>query len=77
MSLAILTVYRIAFPPPLKSYQISLLWFTHKSGCGDAISVKERRGAATISKVERHISGRFCAILWCSVNTYSARTGSK
>ena len=67
----------MAFPPPLKSYQIALLWFTHKSGCGGAISVKERSGAAAISKVERHKSDRFCAILKCSVNTYSARTGSK
>ena len=53
----------MAFPPPLKSYQIALLWFTHKSGCGGVISVKERSGAAAISKVERHISDRFCAIL--------------
>ena len=29
------------------------------------------------SKVERDIADRFCAILWCSVNIYSPRRGSK
>ena len=29
------------------------------------------------SKLERHISERFCAILWCSVNMYSDRSGSE
>ena len=63
MSLAILTLYQIAFAPPLKSYQIALLRCTYKSGCGGVISVKERSSAAAISKVERDISDRFCAIL--------------
>ena len=59
MSLAILTLYRIAFAPLLKSYQLALLRFTHKSGCGGAISVKERSAAAANSKVERHVSAGF------------------
>ena len=68
--------HRIAFAPSRKSYRIGLL-FTHMNGCGVAISVTERSCAAPISKVERDISDRFCAILWCKVNTYSARYGSK
>ena len=51
--------------------------FTLKSGCGGAISMTERSCVPPISKVERHIADRFCAILWCSVNTYSPRRGSK
>ena len=39
--------------------------------------MSERSCAGPISKVERHISDRFCAILWCSVNTCSARYRSK
>ena len=39
--------------------------------CGGAISVTERSCAAPILNVERYISNGFCAILWCSVNTYS------
>ena len=31
--------------------------------------------ATSISKVECHIVDRFCAILWCSVKTLSARRG--
>ena len=31
--------------------------------------------ATSISKVECHIAYRFCAILWCSVKTLSARRG--
>ena len=46
-----------------KSYPIGFL-FTQKNGCGGAISVTERSPAAPISKVEPHISERFCAILW-------------
>ena len=46
-----------------KSYPIGFL-FTQKNGCGGAISVTERSWAAPISKVEPHISERFCAILW-------------
>ena len=34
-----------------------------------AISGTEQSCAASIPKVESHISDRFCAILWCSVNT--------
>ena len=37
----------------------------------------ERSCVPPISKVERHIADRFFAILWCSVNTYSPRRGSK
>ena len=51
--------------------------FTPKSGCGGPISMTERSCVPPISKVERHIADRFCAILWCSVNTYSPRRGSK
>ena len=50
---------------------------SHKNGCGGAISVTERSCVLPISKVEVHISDRFCAILWRKVNTYSARRGSK
>ena len=34
-----------------------------------AISGTDQNFAASITKVESHISDRFCAILWCSVNT--------
>ena len=51
--------------------------FTLKSGCGGTISMTERSCVPPISKVEHHIADRFCAILWCSVNTYSPRRGSK
>ena len=68
---AVFTLHRIAFAPPRKSYQMGLL-FTHKNGCGVEISVTERSCAEPISIVERHISDRFCAILWSSMNTYSA-----
>ena len=44
-----------------------------KNGCGGAISVTERSCAVPTLKVGRHISDKFCAILWWSVNTYSAR----
>ena len=40
-------------------------------------SVADRSWAAPISKVERHVSDRFCATLWCSVNTYSDRRKSE
>ena len=70
------TQHRITFAPSRKSYRIRLL-FTNMNGCGVAISVTERSCAAPILKVERDISDRFCAILWCKVNTYSARWGSK
>ena len=45
------TLYQKAFAPPRKLYRIGLL-FTHKNGCGGAISVTERGSTATISKVE-------------------------
>ena len=59
-----------------KSYPIVFL-FTQKNACGGAISVTERSWAAPISKVEPHISERFCAILWRAVNTFSARHESE
>ena len=37
---------------------------------GGAIFLRKRSCAAPISKVERYVSDRFCAILWCIVNTY-------
>ena len=36
---------------------------------------KRLEQATPVSKVECHIADRFCAILWCSVNTLSARRG--
>ena len=51
------TLYRIAFAPARRPYQIGLL-FTHKSGDFGVISVTERSCAARISKVESHISDR-------------------
>ena len=61
----------------IKPYQIRPL-FTHKScKLSGAISVTEQSCAVPISKVKRHKSYRFCGILWCSVNTYLARRGSK
>ena len=71
--MAVFTLYRIAFALTRNPYQIELL-FTHKNG---AISVTERSGVAQTSKVGRHISDRFCAILWCTVNRYSDRSGSE
>ena len=52
---------------------------TRAVSCGGANTMTERSCAAPISKAERHISDSFCAIVivWCSVNTYSARRGSK
>ena len=61
----------------IKPYQIRPL-FTHKNcKLSGAISVTEQSCAVPISKVKRHKSYRFCGILWCSVNTYLARRGSK
>ena len=56
LSKALFILYRTAFAPPRKPCRIRLL-FPHKNGYG--------------SKVERHISDRFCVILWCNVNAYS------
>ena len=53
------------------------LLFTHMNSCDVTISVTERSCAAPISKVERDLSDRFFAVLWCKVNTYSACCGSK
>ena len=72
---AVFTLYRVAFAPPRKSYQIGLL-FTHKNGSSGAISVTKRSCAEPISIVERHISDRFCATLRCTVNTYSAEVNN-
>ena len=54
---AMFTLYRIAFASPRKQYLIGLM-FTNKNGCGGAISVTERSYAASIFKVESHISDR-------------------
>ena len=64
---SLFTLY--SFCTAKKSYRIGIL-LTHKNGCGGAISVTGRSCAAPISKVERHITNRFCSILWCSVLTY-------
>ena len=73
---AMFTLYRIAFAPARKPYRIRLL-FTHENGDFGAISVTERICSAPISIVERHISERFCATLWCSVNGYSGISWSE
>ena len=39
--------------------------FTHISDLG-TISVTRRNCASPVSKVERHISDRFCSTLWCN-----------
>ena len=57
-------LFWIAFALPSKLYRLRPL-FTHKNGCGGAISVTEgglRR--ADLPKVGRHISDGFCASLW-------------
>ena len=51
--------------------------FTHKNGDFAAISITERSCTAPISKMEPHISDKFCATLWCNVNRYSHRSGSE
>ena len=71
------TLYRIAsFTPARKPFQIDLQ-STHNNSDFGAISVTERSCASPILKVERYISDRFCAILWCTVNRYSDRSGSE
>ena len=62
-----LTLSWIVLPPKWKPYQIGLS-FTHKNGEFGAIFVTEQSFAAPISKVERHISDRFCITLWCNVS---------
>ena len=66
----------IAFAPAPKSYQTGLQ-FTHKNGDFGAISVMEESCAARLSKVERLISDKFCALLSCCVKTYLDPRGSK
>ena len=69
--------HQITFAPPRNSCWIRLL-FTHTNDCGGAISVTEQRScAAPISKVGCDISDRVWAILSCSMNTCSTRSGSK
>ena len=65
-----------SFTPARKPFQIDLQ-FKHNNSDFGAISVTERSCASPILKVERHISDRFCAILWCTVNRYSYRSGSE
>ena len=59
-----------------KPFQIDLLFIHNNSDFG-AISVTEGSCAALILKVERHILDRVCALLWCTVNRYSDRSGSE
>ena len=49
-----------------KPYRVGIL-STHMNGDFGSISVTERSCHAPISKVERHISDRFCATVWCKV----------
>ena len=49
----------------------------HKNSDFGMISVMKQSCTAPISKVECHILDRFCAVLWYSLNTYSAHRGSK
>ena len=71
------TLRRIAsFTPAQKPFQIDLQ-STHKNSDFGTISVTERSCASPILKVERHISDRFCSILWCTVNRCSDRSGSE
>ena len=44
--------------PPRESYRIGL-FFTHKRGCGGAISVTKRSCTAPISKAENYISDTY------------------
>ena len=69
-------LYQIAFAPSKKPYWIGLL-FIHRNGDFGGIFVTEGSCAEPPSKLERHISERFCAILWHSVNMYSDRSGSE
>ena len=76
---ALHTLYRIAVVQTRRTIpdRIGLL-FRHENSDFGAISVTKRGcGTAPISKVERHISDRFCVTLWCIVNSYSGRSGSE
>ena len=73
------TLYRIAVAQARRTIpdRIGHL-FSHENGDFGAISVTKRScGPAPISKVERHISDRFCVTLWCTVNRYSGYSGSE
>ena len=54
-------LYRSAFASPWKPYRIRLL-FTHRNGCGGAISVTEQSCTAPISKAESHTRLVFVAL---------------
>ena len=74
---AMFTPYQRAPSPVRKPHRIELL-FRHKNGDFGAISVKNQASCAVpISKVERHILDKFCALFLCCVNGYSDRSGSE
>ena len=52
-------------------YRIALAQARNHIDFGAIISITERSCAASMYKVERHLSDRFCARLWRSVNRYS------
>ena len=60
---AMFTLYRIAFAPARKPYQILLL-FTQKNGDLGVVSVMERSCSRPIAKVESHISDRCSYYNW-------------
>ena len=69
---ALFTLYRMSFAPVRKPYQKGLL-FIHKDGDFCAISVTERNCAATVTKVESHISDRcsyYTGYLFVSYSSY-------
>ena len=70
------TLCRIALLSARKPSRIAGLLFTYKNDDFGAVSVTKLICAAPISKVERHISDRFCARLWCSVNRKRSRSRS-
>ena len=53
-----------------KPYRIRLLFTQKKNGDLSAINVTKQSCAAPIPKVERHLSDRFCASLWCGMNRF-------
>ena len=76
---ALHTLYRIAVAQARRTIpdRIGLL-FRHENSDSGAICVTKRScSTAPISKVERHISDRFCVTLWCIVNRYSGHSGSE
>ena len=56
--------YTLPDSPVLRQHSYELP-FTHISDLG-TISVTRRNCASPVSKVERHISDRFCSTLWCN-----------